>query len=251
MKIFIISLLGQYERRRQILEQCHQLKLDVEIFDAVDGASLHQTSLVQQAVNFPECMLTVGEVGCALSHRAVYQRMIDEDLPFALILEDDVRIDSRLEKVLNQIELNTESTDENIYLLTPPESYYKNKKTVLGGTVEFYQVSEASCAMGYVVSQGAARTLISANTPVRWESDHWTLFKMIYGINLFCQIPHIVNNGDKNSVTSTIEQDRDGNRSKRGAYRHAEQRKIRFYQFKRLKKVLMNKVNTKTNYSPF
>jgi len=106
MKMFIINLLSQCERRREILYQCYQLKLDVEIFDAIEGASLNNVFFAQQVVNVPDCKLTAGGVGCALSHRACYQRMIDEDLPFALILEDNARIDGRVVKVVKQIELN-------------------------------------------------------------------------------------------------------------------------------------------------
>jgi glycosyl transferase family 25 len=49
--------------------------------------------------------LTKGEIGCALSHQSVYQRIGIQEEPYALVLEDDVTLidGAKILKVLNQI----------------------------------------------------------------------------------------------------------------------------------------------------
>ena len=249
IKIFIISLIRQSERRRDILSQCYKLKLDVEIYDAVEGTRLDADFLREEVVDYPACKMTPGVIGCALSHRLVWERIIEEGLSCALILEDDAQIDDKLITTLKQIEINIGTKENNVYLLTPPESYYKNKKIQLGNGVTFYKISDASLASGYVVTQRAAQLLVKANTPIRWESDSWVYFNRLYGINTYCRVPHIVNDGDSESLTSSLQQDRGVNALQRGWYRHQQQKKVRCYQFKRLRRILCNKFGKKVIYS--
>ncbi len=248
IKIFIISLLNNSERRKEILSQCYKLKLDVEIYNAIEGATLSPDFLENEVVDYPRCKLTLGVIGCALSHRKVYERIIKEGLSCALILEDDAHINSELINTLNQIELNVPSQENSLYLLTPPESYYKNKVIKLGNDVTFHKVCYASLTMGYVVTQRAAQSLVKINTPIRWESDSWAYFNRLYGINIYCRIPHIVNNGDSEFLRSSLQQERSINALQRGIYRHQEQKKATGYQFKRLRRILSNTFNKKVIY---
>ncbi|WP_255346514.1 glycosyltransferase family 25 protein [Serratia sp. M24T3] len=244
----MISLFNQSQRRKEILAQCYELKLDVEIYDAVEGVNLTDDFLEKEVADYPASKMTLGVIGCALSHRLVYERLIEEGLACALILEDDARIDSELINLLKQIELNVDANKNNVYLLTAPESYYKDKKIELGSGVIFHKISDASSTMGYVVTQRAARSLINANTPIRWEADLWVYFNRLYGINTFCRVPHIVKDGDSENLTSTLQQDRSINSLQRGIYRHQLQKKARGYQFKRLRRILCNKFSQKVIY---
>jgi GR25 family glycosyltransferase involved in LPS biosynthesis len=47
--------------------------------------------------------LTPGGIGCALSHRAVWQRIVDENLDHVLILEDDIRINDDFYEKIDKI----------------------------------------------------------------------------------------------------------------------------------------------------
>jgi len=71
-----------------------QLGLEFERFAAIDGAclspALERLYDQNRALQVHGKALSPGEIGCALSHAAIYQRMQDEAAPVALILEDDV-----------------------------------------------------------------------------------------------------------------------------------------------------------------
>ena len=46
--------------------------------------------------------ITAGEVGCTLSHRKIYKQIVDDNIPYALLLEDDMAI----QRDLNLIDLD-------------------------------------------------------------------------------------------------------------------------------------------------
>lgn len=72
-------------------------KIDFEFSDAIDGRGFDvQTHPNYKAKKRLRCYgkhLNGGEIGCLLSHRKVYQYMIDKNLSQALIFEDDVILD--------------------------------------------------------------------------------------------------------------------------------------------------------------
>jgi glycosyl transferase family 25 len=61
--------------------------------------------------------LNRGEIGCALSHFKVYQKIIDENLPYALIFEDDACIDKSFLKIYHKLSKKTPKSFSWEYLL--------------------------------------------------------------------------------------------------------------------------------------
>jgi glycosyl transferase family 25 len=102
--IFVISLPRSGERRRIMTARLLQLGLSFTFFDAVDGSTLDPDTLPdydgRRRRLFFGRDLTKGELGCTLSHRAVLQKIVDENIPAALILEDDARVKDDLPAVL-------------------------------------------------------------------------------------------------------------------------------------------------------
>lgn len=104
LKTFLINLDRRPDRLQFVKKQLDDLSIPFERFPAVDGTTLTeaQKSILDQQRFLLECkkIPVMGEVGCALSHRAVWQRMVDENLTHALILEDDIHIASQLPSLL-------------------------------------------------------------------------------------------------------------------------------------------------------
>jgi GR25 family glycosyltransferase involved in LPS biosynthesis len=75
-KAFYINLDRRPERRVYIEEQLQKLKIEAERFPGVDPT---------EKLNFT----TVGHRGCVLSHRAIIQKALDNNLGNVLIIEDD------------------------------------------------------------------------------------------------------------------------------------------------------------------
>lgn len=92
--IFAISLSDSHDRRAALASAMEALGLSVRFIDAVDGRSglppEHAASFDRQAsMRQMGRAMTDGEVACALSHRRVYDMMVEEHIDHALILEDD------------------------------------------------------------------------------------------------------------------------------------------------------------------
>ena len=98
MKIFLINLARRPDRLAHVQQQLAQLGLSFERFDAVDGATIDDTSFVDRDQFYlnNKRQIALGEIGCAMSHRAIWQQMVEQNLPFALILEDDINIRAEL-----------------------------------------------------------------------------------------------------------------------------------------------------------
>ena len=97
MYVFIVNLEHEHVKRAIVEEQLQREHVSYEFVRAVDGQNddLDQYSfliLPQWAEPFTRKTITKGEIGCALSHYFLWKRIVDEQLPYALILEDDVTI---------------------------------------------------------------------------------------------------------------------------------------------------------------
>ncbi len=96
---FVIHLARAVQRRAQVDKLLEEAPCLSEIFDAVDGARLTdadlRADLAAEPLFFPHYPFEIGrgEIACFLSHRALWQRMVDDGLDQALILEDDVALE--------------------------------------------------------------------------------------------------------------------------------------------------------------
>ena len=86
LPVFVISLKSATERRALIEEHLRGLGIDYELINAVKGDELEPS--YRREIN-PAGNMSPGTLGCYLSHIHVYERMIEKQLPVALILEDD------------------------------------------------------------------------------------------------------------------------------------------------------------------
>lgn len=96
---FVIHLARAVQRRAQVDKLLEEAPCPTEIFDAVDGARLTDSDLRADLSEGPlfappyPFEIGRGEIACFLSHRALWQRMVDDGLDQALILEDDVALE--------------------------------------------------------------------------------------------------------------------------------------------------------------
>lgn len=105
--VFIISLAEATDRRKRIEQVFHDINLDFTFVDAVDGRSFNV--LEQPIYDAPKRLrsfgkhLTGGDLGCILSHKKIYQNIVDNNIEQALIFEDDVILRPDFMKILQQL----------------------------------------------------------------------------------------------------------------------------------------------------
>ncbi|MGP5406372.1 glycosyltransferase family 25 protein [Psychrobacter celer] len=100
MKSIVISLKSAIDRRQHITQEFQNHRIDFEFFDALtpDIAASYAKNL---PINLKNSSLTGGELACMMSHVSVWQKIIDEQIPYLAIFEDDVYLGEDAEFLLN------------------------------------------------------------------------------------------------------------------------------------------------------
>ena len=95
---------------------CSKTGLKAEFVDAIDGKLLSGKDInkfysTTKSIKQIGRELAVSEIGCALSHKKIYQKIADEKIDSALILEDDIDFQGDLVdalSILNKLPSNWE-----------------------------------------------------------------------------------------------------------------------------------------------
>lgn len=180
--------------------------MDFEFFHGQDKNELTDDLIQQQYQYNKELSLSVsqvfkpmnkGEIACALSHRMIYQSMVDKHYDHVLIFEDDVMPSSGISELENCLSQLPEDW-ELCYL-----GYLKNEKATMGKKIKkaWYQLMAFTglsklpgtmiartlpksysshlniagfhdCTHAYAVSYAGAKKLLAAQTPVQYRADN-------------------------------------------------------------------------------
>ncbi len=124
MHIFVTNLEKDVARRRFIIGQLEELKLAYEMVPGVYGAALSSEERTRhynerKAKWRQSRKLTFAEIGCALSHLNIYRKMIERDIGYALILEDDVVLPLHLKEFLDECPMYLDPDRPSVWLLSP------------------------------------------------------------------------------------------------------------------------------------
>lgn len=204
--IFVINLARSAERRAHMEFQLHKLRLPFRIFPATDGRALSD-AIIQAAARGRDPGLyrksfTVGEVGCALSQLRVYETVLSENLPYALILEDDVFIEPRAAQLMHKRTLEGMPKGWDMLLCAFVQRgnlYSKPHKnaslrfagrfTLRGLEGERFTagIPTEFCyhAAGYIISRAGAEKLLAAGTPLRMPADILTGNARLFGLKSY------------------------------------------------------------------
>lgn len=89
MKCKVISLQSKPERRAHITQEFGKQGIDFEFFDAITPDQVTRLAK-QHGLALDGAFLTEGEKACFMSHVCLWQQMIDENLSYLAVFEDDV-----------------------------------------------------------------------------------------------------------------------------------------------------------------
>ncbi|MFB6324673.1 glycosyltransferase family 25 protein [Pantoea deleyi] len=191
MKIFIINLARSVERRKSMAQQLSALNLNYEFIDAIDGKKLTHDEILQNTKPISYAV-TCGEIGCSLSHIKIYKKIKSENIPIALILEDDALLSPETVSALSEIEeLNLKNptitllTEDPKYIGSPlHNSRFKNHK--------IFKVLEGACSHGYIINNSAACKMVDFLYPVWMVADKWQLLNEYSVCNVEAVVPPVI-----------------------------------------------------------
>lgn len=172
LKIFLINLKRDKERKKFCIDQFKRFGVKYEIFEAYDGSALSRNNLSKYSSKLTfkteKRDLAYDEIGCSLSHLQIYKKIVREKISKSLILEDDIIIHKKLFNIINKIPNNVEfinfksdAKQEKIEMLD--KNFYLTK---------FKQIPNRTCAIYLKFS--AAKKLYLAGFPIKQPADGLT-----------------------------------------------------------------------------
>ncbi len=215
MKIFVISLVRSTERRANVTKQLQDAGLAFEFIDGVDGRALTpefiETNVNQERYNYWHELRHPGAIGCALSHRAAYERMVAENIPAAAILEDDIILSPHFARILAGLE--NQVRPEEVILLFFQSSQgiglSRSPGAELPNGYKVYDIKQFTYfggAVGYVLAQSTAQRMIQAQHPIYTIADDWSQFHNLGAVKTFrLVLPFLVESAGFKSVIGYVD----------------------------------------------
>ena len=103
--IFIINLPKDKDRRDFMEKQMKEFGLDFQFIEGKLGTDPEVLASCDDKLAIKEHrkVLMTGEKGCAYAHKSIYEKMLRENIPYALVLEDDVVLHKNFRNALDKI----------------------------------------------------------------------------------------------------------------------------------------------------
>ncbi|HAU5545175.1 glycosyltransferase family 25 protein [Proteus mirabilis] len=228
--IYVISIKNS-PRKKNIEKELE--KYNFSYIDAVVGAD--EDSKTIENINTQEWVkkrygriLSYGEIGCSLSHIKAYQEIIENNIEWAIIFEDDIIIEKNIENLLN---IDKKLLNKNTLYILGAQQYLNSEKLIIKTKKEsikvdkdiiFYHTLYSSKYIyrtaSYLINKDTAKKILDFTNHKFCIADDWyifnkyKLFNKIYISNLIYH-PEPINN------QSTIEKERSANFIKRSFIR--------------------------------
>jgi len=175
--VFVVSLARAPERRAAITQQLEGIGVDFVMTDAVDGAAIApeaRRAMLAPGIDYPP-----GVVGCYLSHTNIYRRMVGDDVPVALVLEDDAVLSAAFVPVLQD---GLRSADFDYCFLDygstneQGDIYYDLDRPVpIHPDFTAYRLdSGPATTHAYLITKAAAAARLTHELPIRRPIDIYT-----------------------------------------------------------------------------
>lgn len=208
-KIVIINLPGSVERRESITRHLATLGLSGEVFSAIDGRQLSEDEIAavydaKRAATTEWGQLTRGEIGCALSHRAVWKALLSSGDAGWVVIEDDILLAPDVPDWLAELAELARDGDVIPFVKTSATPYYFHR-VKLDSRWLVYPNQSFIGATAYYVTSLAARRLLEASTPIWFPTDCWYSSPGFKGVTPVRAVwPEAVGLSDESVEASTI-----------------------------------------------
>jgi GR25 family glycosyltransferase involved in LPS biosynthesis len=166
MKIFIINLERRKDKLDRIKERIEKIKNkeEIKIIKAVDGIKINDEYLNNNNYKIHNKWrdknhkrpIKLGEIGCSLSHYKIWKRIVEENIEFAIILEDDAVFSDNYNEKINEI---TKSIDFDMLYLGR-KVFNKNEEEVNENMVKS---NFSYWTIGYILTNKGAKKLINSH----------------------------------------------------------------------------------------
>ncbi|KID55798.1 hypothetical protein JF50_15685 [Pseudoalteromonas luteoviolacea] len=181
--IFLINLDKSTDRLDAVTQRLAPFDIKFERISAVLGSKVDQTTRdrfysVEKNSSDYHKPLSPGEIGCYMSHLKVLQHIVDNEIPWAIILEDDFEVVGNLNEAisaLSEIDFEWDMIKLAEYGDRTRPTAYEFKLNATFNLKIQKKVSAGTCAQA-VTLDGAKKILQSSipfGRPVDTDYQHW------------------------------------------------------------------------------
>lgn len=180
MKIYVLSLPKDQERRKKLFQSFINKSSEFLFFNAFNKEQA-QNIVISQDIKIKNLPVAMGlsEIACSLSHKAILENMIQLNLKFALILEDDV---IGIDQDIDKINMISSILPKNSILITGGLDGLKSFKNLYGICINeelkiykipklYYRYLARTCC--YLVSDTVAQQIIKKQMQLLDRADSW------------------------------------------------------------------------------
>jgi len=196
VKTYLINLDRNPERLAFMRGQLEKLEMPFERYPAVYGKGLTAEerrkgfSRVRSFIASKK-RLSEAEIGVAMSHVGVYRRMVKDQIPVALVFEDDVALGPDFPAALVRAEAFVDPAKPQLLVFS---GYGVEGAERL--PPEIRRESSIWCADAYCLTLAAAKLILKANDPVITVADSFKRWRRFFGLELYRVLPATVRQDD-------------------------------------------------------
>ncbi len=195
MKTYVINLDRNPERLEFIREQLERIDVPFERISAVYGKALSPAEMRERFSRLRSFVaskkrMSASEIGCALSHVKIYRKLIEENVPVALVLEDDAVLGPEFAANLREAAAFLDPARPQVLLFSGHGIAGADERR---GIVS---IESAWCTDAYCVTQAAAKLILKANFPVITVADSFKRWHRRFGLELYRAFPIAVRQED-------------------------------------------------------
>lgn len=193
---FVVNLATATQRREAMQSLLAQHQITATWLEAVDGRLIPEAELAQHfdadRAELEYGPMVRGEIGTSLSHVNIYRQMVEQQIQYAVVLEDDVELAHDFCQVLSQLPDAVAWSEPAMVQLTYVERAYTKSAQTLGERRVMRPHGGVWLTSGYFITLAAAQNLLHALYPVWTVADYWRNFEAKGLLTLYVLTPNVV-----------------------------------------------------------
>ena len=199
-KIFVINLKDSADRFSYVKSQFDKLGLEIERIEGVDANSLTQEDI--NKVYSPEKNrktyvrpLHKGQIACYMAHIKAWKAIIEQNLDYAFVLEDDIIVDCNFLSAMKFLDAHFGQWDfVRLQKNSKPKKIFFEK--FLGNFSFVQYINTTGGAFAQVISHSAAKGMLDNLLPFGMPVDVNQQYYYKFGIKVESLRPPVISMGD-------------------------------------------------------
>lgn len=192
--VFIVSLKDQVHRRNLLVNNGINPSFVSNYYEASDFRNIDKNELSsyynpKEAFSRYGRYLRPAEVGCAMSHIKIYEKIVNDELDYGIVLEDDIipvvdRFEDEVDKIIRLIqEFELEKKSCIFHLGVKNGSDKKSRKVLFSGDfkesellrVLASEVDSIWLTHAYIITKKAAKNILINEQKIKYVADDWQI----------------------------------------------------------------------------